>query len=613
MPDKKYDDNNKFNILVQKKDIGTAIFLVDFADLQMWAEKHKDYEDESHNFGRLIESLAIDPETTLRHLRLAVYQRLLLIDEDFAKGYEERMLCTIHNYPHLKEPPELNSDTIGRMYRIEGLIISYDEAPHQKITETFWQCLNCATTMNRHDSDKPPRTCYNCNKHEFRELENLRKSIDWIHLRLQQRNDRTAEGRMAVDKLVKIEGTEFVRYFFNNIPGSAYVNVTGVIKFGGKGLLGDTEIEAKWIDVIPEQELVEEDEVLDEVVSQEIPDDQMDAHYEKICRSICHTIKGHDHIKEALAILLAGSEPITRSDYSRVRGTISMLVVGDSSEGKSDFGRFIARVAPRSVLAVGEDSTAVGLTAGVNIDKDGVKRITPGVCGLADHGVAIIDELEKREAKDFRRLSVPMDDNQEMIIRKAGIHRPIKARCAHLHIGNPIGSGKWDPTKTIEEQTEFAIWLIRRYDFIFIVYDRHDSHHNEQVIDYIGKTLSESSYEEITSKLSPEQAHSRIENEISGNFFTPAYLRHEFKFIKKINPILDTSKSSKPWHMIKEFWMKMKMMKLYNPNYDTEDRVSRQKYDVKRPQNITAMDVRGIYSMVRVSRAIARIYPQSYC
>ena len=78
-----------------------------------------------------------------------------------------------------------------------------------------------------------------------------------------------------------------------------------------------------------------------------------------------------------------------------------MLVVGDSSEGKSDFGRFVSRVAPRSVLAVGEDSSAVGLTAGVNIDKDGVKRITPGVCGLADNGVAIIDELEKREAKDF--------------------------------------------------------------------------------------------------------------------------------------------------------------------------------------------------------------------
>ena len=201
-----------------------------------------------------------------------------------------------------------------------------------------------------------------------------------------------------------------------------------------------------------------------------------------------------------------------------------------------------------------------------------------------------------------------MDDNQEMIVRKAGLHRPIKARCAHLHIGNPIGSGKWDPTKTIEEQTDFAIWLIRRYDFIFIVYDRHDQHHNEQVIDYIGKTLSESSYEEITSKLSPEQAHHRIENEISGNFFTPAYLRHEFKYIKKINPILDTSKSSKPWHMIKDFWMKMKMMKLYNPNYDPEDKVGRQKYDVKRPQNITAMDVRGVYSMVRVSRAIARMF-----
>ena len=33
----------------------------------------------------------------------------------------------------------------------------------------------------------------------------MKKSIDWIHLRLQQRNDRTADGRMAVDKLVKLK------------------------------------------------------------------------------------------------------------------------------------------------------------------------------------------------------------------------------------------------------------------------------------------------------------------------------------------------------------------------------------------------------------------------
>ena len=167
MADKKYDDNNKFNILAQKQDVATAIFLVDFADLQMWAEKNKDYEDESHNFGRLIESLAIDPEATLNALRLAVYDRLAHIDQDFAQGYEERLCCTIHNYPHLKEPPEFNSDTIGRMYRIEGLIISYDEAPHQKIIETFWQCIACGVTMNRKESDKPPKTCYRCNKHEF--------------------------------------------------------------------------------------------------------------------------------------------------------------------------------------------------------------------------------------------------------------------------------------------------------------------------------------------------------------------------------------------------------------------------------------------------------------
>lgn len=614
MVDKMHNDENRFNTMVSAnikknaEDIGTPLFIIDFADLQVWAEKNMDYQDESHNFGRLIEVLSEDPDQTLHYLKVAVFDLLSNINPVFAQRVENNLYCTVRNFAQLKEMPELNSEMIDRMCRIEGLILSYDESPRPKILQSNWTCgeEGCGA-MNNSTGPVKPLMCYACGgKKKFTEQKQLRKKTDYIHMRIQERPDRTLGTRTAVDKQVKLEGTELVKYFYNNIPGSAFVSVTSIIRMGGRGHLSDTMIESKWIDVIPEQELIEEDDLIDELVAQEIPEEQMDEHYDKICRSICHTIYGHQPVKEGIAWLLAGSEPITRSDYSRIRGTFSILIIGDPSEGKSDFIRYVERVSPRGVLAQGEDASAVGLTAGINVDQDGIKRVTLGVCGLADNGIALIDELEKRDKKEFRRLELCMDDNQQMIVRKAGIHRPIWARCGHLHVGNAVGSGKWDPTKTIEEQTEFAQWMLRRYDLIFVVYDRRDEKHNEAVINYIGKTLAESSYEEITSRPTPADSSSRLENEISGQFFSPAYLRHEFKYVKKINPLLDTSDTSKPYNMIKTFWKKMKIKKIYNPNIDPEDKVTKKNSNV--PQNLTAMDVRGIYSLIRASRAVARLY-----
>ena len=625
MVDKMHNDNNKFNYMVtadtkeNENEKGTPLFIIDFADLQMWADKNRDYTDESHNFGRLIELLALEPDDTLKNLKMAVWDLLRLIDEDFAMKIEYDLVSTVRNFAQLKEMPDLNSETLDRMYRVEGLIISYDDTPHPKIIQSAWECQTrikedeqtgksrpCGAINDNFSGGNKPAKCWQCQGKDFTELKSQRKKTDYIYLRIQQRHDKTLESRMSVDKQVRLEGTELVKYFYSNITGSAYVSVTSIIRLGGRGNLTETTIDAKWMDVIPEQELIEEDEVLDEVVSQEIPDDQMDAHYDKICRSICHTIYGHQQIKEAIAIMLSGSNEIIRSDYSRIRGSINTLICGDPSEGKSDFIRFVHRIAPRAVLAAGGHSSVVGLTAGVSIEKNNVKRVTLGVCGLADKGFALIDELEKRNPKDFEDLSACMDDNEKIIVRKAGLHNPIWARCSHLHVANPTGFGRWDPTKTIEEQTEFAQWLLRRYDFIFIVRDMHDKKHNEAVIDYIGKTLSESSYEEINTKLTHEQSQRRMESELAGQFFSPAYLRHEFKYVKKFNPYLDTSPKSKPWQMIKEFWGKMKMMKLYNPNIDPEDKVSRRK-NSKTPQNMTAMDVRGVYNIVRACRGVARL------
>ena len=87
--------------------------------------------------------------------------------------------------------------------------------------------------------------------------------------------------------------------------------------------------------------------------------------YEKIAKSIAPSIFGHEDIKKAIACLLFGGSPKRLPDGMRLRGDINVLLLGDPSTAKSQFLKFVERVAPISVYTSGKGSSAAGLTASV--------------------------------------------------------------------------------------------------------------------------------------------------------------------------------------------------------------------------------------------------------
>lgn len=87
--------------------------------------------------------------------------------------------------------------------------------------------------------------------------------------------------------------------------------------------------------------------------------------YNKISKSIASAIFGHDDIKKAIACLLFGGSPKLLPDGMRLRGDINVLLLGDPSTAKSQFLKFVERVAPISVYTSGKGSSAAGLTASV--------------------------------------------------------------------------------------------------------------------------------------------------------------------------------------------------------------------------------------------------------
>ena len=88
-----------------------------------------------------------------------------------------------------------------------------------------------------------------------------------------------------------------------------------------------------------------------------------------IARSIAPSIWGSEDIKKAIACLLFGGSKKILPDGLARRGDINVLLLGDPSVAKSQFLKFVDRVAPIAVYTSGKGSSAAGLTAAVIKDQ----------------------------------------------------------------------------------------------------------------------------------------------------------------------------------------------------------------------------------------------------
>ncbi|XP_076362368.1 DNA replication licensing factor Mcm2 [Tachypleus tridentatus] len=205
---------------------------------------------------------------------------------------------------------------------------------------------------------------------------------------------------------------------------------------------------------------------------------------ERIVQSIAPSIFGHEDIKRGIALALFGGETKNPGQKHKVRGDINVLLCGDPGTAKSQFLKYVEKIAPRAVFTTGQGASAVGLTA--YVQKSPVTRewtLEAGALVLADRGVCLIDEFDKMNDQDRTSIHEAMEQ-QTISISKAGIVTSLQARCAVIAAANPIG-GRYDSSLTFSENVDLSEPILSRFDILCVVRDQVDPVQDEHLARFV--------------------------------------------------------------------------------------------------------------------------------
>ena len=437
-----------------------------------------------------------DPDRIFSAFSRAIKEALQTRFPDYAEKIKDEIRVRLVNYPIQRSLRQINSETIGSITSVSGMVVRASEVkPLAK--ELVFLCPDNHPTkvIQLKGMDvKIPVVCDNpnCKQREFELKPEASKFIDFQILRLQELPEDLPPGQLPhyIDVTIRQDLVDNAR------PGDRII-LTGIVRIEQESVSGvqrghsglyRLRIEGNNIEFlggrgnktsrkIEREEISPEDEKLIRALA------QTSDVYQRLIDSFAPHIQGQSLIKEAILLLIVGSNQRPLGDGSKIRGDINVFLVGDPGTAKSEMLKFCARIAPRGLYTSGRGSTAAGLTAAVVKDKTGIMMLEAGAVVLGDQGLVCIDEFDKMKPEDRSALHEVMEQ-QSASIAKGGIVATLNARTSILAAANPM-YGKYDPFKNITENVNLPIPLLTRFDLIFVVRDIPTRERDEKIARHI--------------------------------------------------------------------------------------------------------------------------------
>ena len=453
-----------------------------------------DYRD-IERFGKvgiaLADELLENPGKVLEDVWDAIKNDQLIRTKD-GKEPPKGINIRFTNLPKKTGIRNIRSDDINTFVSVEGILRKTTEV-RPRVVEAAFRCPAGHFTIKKQKYGKfiEPEGCATdgCSFKKLELLPKRSKFVDSQKLRIQESPEGLRGGEQP--QTLDIDVTDDLSGRVS--PGDRVI-INGILRSmqrvvkGEKSTVFDIFLECNSIEIAEKEfEEVEIDEKAEDEIRALSKDPMI---YRMITHSIAPTIYGSEDVKQAIALQLFGGIAKEMPDGSRLRGDIHVLLIGDPGIAKSQLLRYVVKLSPRAIYTSGQSSTAAGLTATAVKDEFGEGRWTleAGALGLADMGVAAVDEMDKMEKGDRSALHEAMEQ-QTISVAKAGITATLKSRCALLGAANPK-YGRFDMFGDLSDQINMPPSLLSRFDLIFIMTDQPEHKRDLAIAEHILKAHS---------------------------------------------------------------------------------------------------------------------------
>lgn len=396
-----------------------------------------------------------------------------------SKEFEKYIKLT--HYENIDRLKELGASDIGRIVRVEGFVksMSFIE-PAEFIT--IYYCNNCDRKIKHfiphldlENKSSVLHKCPRCGDTKGLERinsETIKINIRWILV------EEPYDGR---------EGSE-VRSFYCIIKGGDEL-LQSNLNYGDKviitGLFNDRIVKTArkkrnefYIDVM-NIETLESSYKSIEVTKEDKKKigelAQKPEYWDLLKNNYMADFVGDDAVKDGLlcqaaSVWLPGAK----------RGSINILLVGDPGVNKSTILRTVGEFHPKVGKSTGKNSTKAGLTAGSERKSESVPMIiNPGLLPLKNDGLVLLDELDKTSQDVKDQLNEPLEDGVVTYNSIAG-NTELPSRTTVLGAMNPTG-GKLDWSDDVRKQIDNSDAFNDRFDLIYIIQDIYNETKEHQI------------------------------------------------------------------------------------------------------------------------------------